>query len=539
MCAIVFSTKRQSIMSKKIKPSVASAETPEIVPPRRSKLSVYAPLINKKAAARAAGDAARAAGVIDPFSRKKPVSAKPVRPRDLSDARPPRSEAIEVDIMRLDADGVGIARHDGKDFIIAGTYPGEKVTATIEAKGQFRLIGRLRRVIKAHPHRIAKRCDSLTSCQGCPLLCLDEAAQFEIKQIRIRSAFNQYPQLKGVLIAPIWSAPEPFGYRSNAKLVFGRKRGLVQLGLYRRGTHDVVDLAGCPLHHPLINRIASVVREEVEKQEIYIYNAEKGRGLLRYLLIRVSPSRNKAMVTFVVAERDLKQLPHLAKSLQKRVPEVVSVQQNVNATTGNIIVGRDTQRLAGVSDLLDQVGDIRLQLAPASFFQVNHAQAARIYQLVREWARLQASETAVDLYCGIGGIALHLARDAGRVYGIETIEEAVKNARANALLNDLRNCIFIAGDAEEVVEDLCSEIQRAEVVVLNPPRSGCQPQVLKAAASLQPRTLIYVSCNPETLARDLSLLHPLGYAADAVQPVDMFPQTAHIETVVRLVPITP
>lgn len=526
-------------MSKKIKPSVASADTPEIVPPRRSKSSVSAPLINKKAAARAAGDAARAAGVVDPFARKKPATPKPGRSRDLSDVRPPRSEAIEVDIMRLDADGVGIARHDNKDFIVAGAYPGEKVTATIEAKGQFRLVGRLRRVIKAHPHRIAKRCDSLTSCQGCPLLCLDEAAQFEIKQIRIRSAFNQYPQLKGVEIAPIWSAPEPFGYRSNAKLVFGRKRGMVQLGLYRRGTHDVVDLAGCPLHHPLINRIASVVREEVEKQEIYIYNAEKGRGLLRYLLIRVSPCRNKAMVTFVVAERDLKQLPHLAKSLQKRVPEVVSVQQNVNATTGNIIVGRDTQRLAGVTDLLDQVGDIRLQLAPASFFQVNHAQAARIYQLVREWAQLQASETAVDLYCGIGGIALHLARDAGRVYGIETIEEAVKNARANALLNDLRNCIFIAGDAEEVVEDLCSEIQRAEVVVLNPPRSGCQPQVLKAAASLQPRTIIYVSCNPETLARDLSLLYPLGYAADAVQPVDMFPQTAHIETVVRLVPITP
>jgi 23S rRNA (uracil1939-C5)-methyltransferase len=245
------------------------------------------------------------------------------------------------------------------------------------------------------------------------------------------------------------------------------------------------------------------------------------------------------MVTFVVAERDLKQLPHLAKALQKRVPEVVSVQQNVNATTGNIIVGRDTQRLAGVSDLLDQVGDIRLQLAPASFFQVNHAQAARIYQLVREWAALKPNETAVDLYCGIGGIALHLARDAGRVYGIETVEEAVKNARANALLNDLRNCIFITGDAEEVVEDLCSEIQAAEVVVLNPPRSGCQPQVLKAAASLQPRTLIYVSCNPETLANDLNLLHPLGYAVDAVQPVDMFPQTAHVETVVRLVPIIP
>jgi 23S rRNA (uracil1939-C5)-methyltransferase len=526
-------------MSKKIKAPGAPAQTSATIPPRRSKAAGAAPLVNKKAAARAAGDAARAAGVIDPFARKTPPVPKPARSQDRSAARPPRAEAIEVDIMRLDADGVGIGRHDGKDFIVAGAYPGERVAATVEAKGQFRLIGRLRRVLKAHPHRIAKRCDSLTSCQGCPLLCLDEAAQFEIKQIRIRSAFNQYPLLKGVEIAPIWGAPEAFGYRSNAKLVFGRKSGKVLLGLYRRGTHDVVDLAGCPLHHPLINRIAAVVREEVEKQEIYIYNAEKGRGLLRYLLIRVSPSRNKAMVTFVVAERDLKQLPHLAKALQKRVPEVVSVQQNVNATTGNIIVGRDTQRLAGVTDLLDQVGDIRLQLAPASFFQVNHAQAARIYQLVREWAALQPHETAVDLYCGIGGIALHLARDAGRVYGIETVEEAVKNARANALLNDLRNCIFIAGAAEEVVEDLCSELQRAEVVVLNPPRSGCQPQVLKAAASLQPRTLIYVSCNPETLANDLNLLHSLDYAVNAVQPVDMFPQTAHVETVVRLVPIAP
>lgn len=523
-------------MSKKITPPGSSAKSSI---PRRSNPSGSPAPVNKKAAARAAGEAARAAGEDDPFAVRRPSSPQTSRPKERSATRRPRVDAVEVDIMRLDVDGVGIGRHDGKDFIVAGAYPGERVAATIEAKGQFRLVGRLRQVIKAHPNRIAKRCAALTSCQGCPLLCLDEAAQFEIKKIRIRSAFNLYPLLKKVEIAPIWSAPEPFGYRSNAKLVFGRKRGKVQLGLYRRGTHEVVDLAECPLHHPLINRIAGVVREEVEKQGIYIYDAEKGRGLLRYLLVRVSPSRNKAMVTLVVAERDLRQLPHLAKSLQKRVPEVVSVQQNINATSGNIIVGRDTQRLAGMNDLLDQVGDIRLQLAPASFFQVNHAQAARIYQLVRDWAGLKPDETAVDLYCGIGGIALHLAQDAGRVYGVELVEEAVKNARSNALLNDLRNCIFISGEAEEVFEDLSRELQGAEVVVLNPPRSGCHPQVLKVAASLRPRTLIYVSCNPESLARDLDLLDPLGYVVGAVQPVDMFPQTAHIETVVQLLPKAP
>lgn len=554
-------------MSKKTKapakPATRAAQPATSRPPSSKKpAKAGAGPLTGKAAARAAGDAARAAGVIDDFGRKpksavgnkfvasqKPASGtssvssnrpektvpKAVRPGDRA-GRPARPEPIEIEIKRLDDDGVGIGRHDGKDFLIAGAYPGETVTATIEAKGQFRLIGRLRKVVTAHPHRISKRCSELTSCQGCPLLCLDEAAQLEIKAIRIRGAFNHYPALRPVAIAPVWNAPEAFGYRTNAKLVFGRRRGKALLGLYRRGSHEVVDLASCPLHHPLINRIVAVVREEVEKQAVFIYNPDKGRGLLRYLLVRVSPSRNKAMVTFVVAERDLRQLPHLAKALQLKVPEVISVQQNVNATTGNVILGRDTQRLAGESDLLDQIGEIRLQLSPASFFQVNHSQATRIYQLVRQWAALTRDEVAVDLYCGIGGIALHLAKDAGRVYGIETVEEAIQNARVNARLNGLSNCVFIAAEAEEAVLDLPSELDHAEVVVLNPPRGGCDFEVLKAAAELTPRTLIYVSCNPETLARDLDRLLGLGYGAVEVQPVDMFPQTAHVETVVRLIP---
>jgi 23S rRNA (uracil1939-C5)-methyltransferase len=337
-------------------------------------------------------------------------------------------------------------------------------------------------------------------------------------------------------VRPIWTAPQPLGYRTSAKLVFGRARGRVLLGLYRRGTHEVVDIGDCPLHHPLINRIAAAVRQEVERQGAYVFDPVKRRGLLRYLAVRVSPELGKAMVTFVTAERNFTEVTHLGKWLQKKVPEVVSVQQNVNPSEGNVIFGRETMRLLGVHDLIDRVGEVHLRLAPNSFFQVNHDQAARIYELVRGWAGLLPAEIALDLYCGIGGIALNLARDAGKVIGIETVEEAVRNARDNARMNSLGNCTFLAGDVAELLPDVAPQVPPGSVAVVNPPRAGCDPEVLAALAALRPRTLLYVSCNPDTLARDLEVLAGHGYRTLEVQPVDMFPQTPHVESVARLVP---
>ncbi len=242
------------------------------------------------------------------------------------------------------------------------------------------------------------------------------------------------------------------------------------------------------------------------------------------------------MVTFVTAERNFREVTHLAKWLKRKVPEVVSIHQNINPSAGNVIYGRETLKMLGVPDLVDAVGDIRLRISPTAFFQVNHDQAARIYDLVRRWAALAPEESAVDLYCGIGGIALNLARDAGRVIGIEAVEEAVHNARENARMNELKNCTFRAGDAAELVHELSMDVAPGAVAVVNPPRSGCDREVLEALVELEPRTLIYVSCNPETLARDLDILHGLGYRTEEVQPVDMFPQTPHVESVARLIP---
>jgi 23S rRNA (uracil1939-C5)-methyltransferase len=456
-------------------------------------------------------------------------------------ARPGRKgpQLLEVQIGRLDEDGIGIGRHEGKDVIVPGALPGEQVQIVIDNEGQRRLYGRLRKVLRPHAERVVSPCRCSNDCQGCPLINLAYPAQLQLKQVRVQGALAAWPELKGVTVHPTWGASHPFGYRTNAKLVMEKRRGIVRIGLYRRGTHDVVDIGDCPLHHPLINRIAAVVREEITRQEIFVYDPQKERGLLRYLAVKVSPATGKAMVTFVTSERDYRQLTHLSKWLMKKVPEVISVQQNVNSSPGNVVFGRETQRLLGVDDLLDQVGDVRLRIAPTSFFQVNNEQAARIYALVQQWSAPTAAETALDLYCGIGGIALHLARSAGHVIGIELSEEAVRNARENARLNGLSNCRFHAGDAAELAEELPALVPAGAVAVVNPPRSGCDRAVLAALAELRPRSLVYVSCDPETLARDLDLLRGYGYHTLEVQPVDMFPQTGHVESVARLIPEVP
>jgi len=240
------------------------------------------------------------------------------------------------------------------------------------------------------------------------------------------------------------------------------------------------------------------------------------------------------MVTFVSNFRDLQQLPKLAKWLTRKVPEVIAVHQNINSSSGNVIFGQESLKLLGTPDLIDRVNDIRLRIAPGAFFQVNTLQTARIYTLVREWAQLKKNESALDLYCGIGGIALHLAKDAGKVYGIEVVPEAVRNASDNAHLNGLKNCRFSAGDAAEQLRELSRELKSLAVAALNPPRKGCDSEVLESLAALGPQRLIYVSCDPDSLARDLVLLTQRNYRIEKVQPVDMFPQTSHVETVVLL-----
>jgi 23S rRNA (uracil1939-C5)-methyltransferase len=447
----------------------------------------------------------------------------------------PRAEELTLTIDRIDDDGLGLATHAGKPVIVFDALPGEKVVVRVVHAGRNRIVASTVRVLQSSRDRIAKTsCPHYRACQGCALLSWKYDAQLACKGKRVADALAAFPSLLEVPLHEVWAAPEALGYRASAKLVVARKRGKGQVGMYRRGSHDVVDIADCPLHHPLINRVAAVVRDELDRRKISAYDANHRRGLLRYLLVRVSPAYDKAMVTFVTSERNYREVTHLAKWLQRKIPEVISVHQNVNSSSGNVIFGRETFKVLGTPDLIDKVGDVRLRLGPTSFLQVHHAQAARIYRLVRDWCDLRTGESALDLYCGVGGISLHLAGKAHQVFGVETHAEAVRHAQANATMNGFTNCKFVAGDVEAILGDDFPLTGKLGAVVVNPPRSGCSPQVLSAIADLQPRTLVYVSCHPDSLARDLALLVEQGFRVEEVQPVDMFPQTPHVENVVRL-----
>jgi len=457
---------------------------------------------------------------------------KPAKKRSVNNKVQP--ETLKLTIDSLDHDGIGLAPYDNKIAVVQGAFPGETVIAEVEHVGRTHIFTNLRRVLRNSPQRTTNiACKLERECLGCPLISMKYANQLLFKQQRVAEALQKQGLLDSITVPPVLPSEPPFGYRASAKLTFSRQRDKVFIGLYKRGSHDVIDCPECPVHHPLINKITAVVRDEVQRQNISVYNPHHQRGLLRYLLIRVSPFSGKALVTFVSNARDLQQLPKLAKWLMRKVPEVIGVHQNINSSSGNVILGGQTMRLQGLPDLIENIGDIRVRIAPEAFFQINTSQAAKIYALVRQWAQLHKDDTAIDLYCGIGGIALHLAKDAGEVEGIESFDGAVRNATENSRLNDLRNCHFFAGDAAEELQKR-SDHRRPTLITVNPPRKGCSDELLETLQQLQSSQIIYVSCDPDTLARDLKTLTENGYQIQRLQPVDMFPQTAHIETVVQL-----
>ncbi len=460
---------------------------------------------------------------------------KKLHSRKTKTKQQPTRETLKLDIDALDNEGIGMATHKRKTALVQGAYPGETVIAEVEHVGRTHIFTQLRKVLRNSRQRTANiACKQEQSCLGCPLINMKYQAQLDYKQQRVAKALEEQQLLRDDLVLPTLPSEPPLGYRASAKLVFVRNREKVLIGLYQRGSHEVIDCPDCPVHHPLINRIATVIRNEVQRLGISTYSSKHQNGLLRYLLIRVSPLNDKAMVTFVSNFRDLQQLPKLGKRLMHKVPQVIAVHQNVNSSTGNVILGQETLKLHGLPDLIDRVGDIRLRIAPEAFFQVNTLQATRLYALIRQWAGLSRQDNAVDLYCGIGGIALHLAKDAGQVFGIESVAEAVRNAADNAELNDLHNCRFQAGDATEELQKLAGRLDNLALTTLNPPRKGCSAELLQELCAIRPSQIIYVSCDPDSLARDLKILTDGGYRLERVQPVDMFPQTAHVETLVQL-----
>lgn len=446
-----------------------------------------------------------------------------------------RNMIVELSITAIDGDGYGTARVDGLSYRIGGALPGDVIRAKIDHASFGTVTGHLHKLLQPSPQR-SKRppCPASAECLGCPLVAMRYVDQKVWKRGMILNELAKYPALAGITVHPLMSPDRLVHYRNSVKLVVAGKHSEPFLGIYRRSSHDVYDLEECPIHHPLINRVMAVARRGITRLKVPIYNPRSKMGLLRYLVVRVSESEQKAMVVLITADKSYNEIHHLSKFIREALPEVEVIASNVNSSEGNVIFGQKDTFLTPKHHLTEQVGDVYVQISPRSFFQVNTAGARLIYEKVKEWASLDRESTVLDLYCGIGGIGLFLAGQAKKVIGIEVVEEAVADARKNARLNGLNNCRFEAGDAADLLEDLADEGERVDVVVLNPPRKGCDESVLQRVAGLSPRRVVYVSCSPESLMRDLDILKKMGYICREIQPVDMFPQTVHVENVARL-----
>ncbi len=472
------------------------------------------------------------------FKKGKPEAGKSDRAtlKERSFTRLVRNSVMELKIAALDEDGYGTARsEEGMTLKVSGAIPGDVALVGIDHVAGGSAFCHVKKLLQPSALRSRRPpCNESAECCGCPLIAMKYAEQKTWKRGMVLSELSKYPDLAGITVHTMLSPINLIHYRSTAKLTVAGKFSDPFIGIYRRASHDVYDLEQCPLHHPLINKVVDAVRKGISKCKVPVYNPQSKMGLLRYLVVRVSVSEKKAMVVFVTAKRSYNEIHHLSRYVQQQVPEIQVMAQNVNSSEGNVIMGQKDYFLTTQHHLVEKIGDISFRISPRSFFQVNNSGAELIYSQVREWAALTGTETVLDMYCGIGGIGMFLSAQAGQVIGVEVVEDAVADAALNAKVNNIRNCRFEAGDAAELLDEMYEDKQRLDVAVLNPPRKGCEQKVLERVAALGPRAIIYVSCSPASLARDLMVLKGLGYVCREIQPVDMFPQTVHVENVARL-----
>lgn len=445
-----------------------------------------------------------------------------------------KGQTVELSVSALDEDGHGIGIADTCQIKVRGAFPGERVLVRVEHAGQHKIVAGLAKIIEPAADRCKSPCRHLPECDGCPLIELRYPAQLQWKENRVNNHIRRYQQLDQADVHPVLPSPKQLQYRNSAKLVIGGRFTDPVIGIYRRQSHDILDISDCSLHHPLINRIAAVVKRGIIKGKIPIYHPRSEQGLLRYLAIRIAEAENRAMVIFVTSRRSYNELHHLAAFVRKEVPEVVVVVQNVNPSTGNVILGDRDFFLTRQTTLETSLTNIRFLISPRSFFQVNSGSAVIIYELIRKYAALTGSENVLDLYCGIGAISFFLAPFAKSVHGIEVVDAAVVDAVMNARINRIGNCSFESGDVVEQLKWIVESREKIDLVVLNPPRKGCEEKVLQQVVSLKAPKILYVSCSPDSLARDLISLHAAGYVTRLVQPVDMFPQTTHVESLAVL-----
>lgn len=445
-----------------------------------------------------------------------------------------QNESAILEITDLGSHGEGVGRYEGMTVFVEGALPGERVQVQILECHKRYLKAHLLKIVEPSADRVTPSCPLFGKCGGCQLMHLDYSSQLISKQKRVLNALVRIGNLTEVRVEPCISSPSSLQYRNKIQLpVKNGEKGL-EIGLYANASHHLVEIDSCQIHCPMGDRIYNEVKKVIKNSDLMAYDPMTGAGSLRHILIKSAVFSQKALVILVMAHSSCqKKLKDIAKQIMALCPEVKGVIQNRNNAAGNAILGKEYIVLEGESSIYEKLGNLTFKVSPASFFQVNPQQAIQLYSKALEFTHLNGSERVLDAYCGVGTLSLFFAKHAKKVIGVECVPEAILDAKKNAELNDINNVEFICQKAEHFI----SKLDYVDVVLLNPPRKGCELKVLKEIQRLSPSQVIYISCDPGTLARDLAHLNGFGYRISAVQPFDMFPQTSHVECVVHLEPV--
>lgn len=446
-----------------------------------------------------------------------------------------KNDIFEVEITDQSSSGDGICRIDGFTVFVPRTATGDLARIRIVKVNKTYGFGRLEQILKASDVRVAPVCEAFDKCGGCDFMHINYETQLKLKRQQVLDALERLGGFKGVSVSETRGMEHPYAYRNKTQMPVGKdKDGRTVCGFYRRHSHDLVETEHCCICSEAAMAAAECVKEYMRIAKVKPYDEKTHTGIVRNVFVRTAKD-GSVMVVVVANALFLPQPELLVSLLCEGVEGIVSIQHNIHTDKTNLVLGKNNDVLWGSETLCDTIGDLVFEISPHSFFQVNPVQTQVLYETAVDMANIQKTDTVFDLYCGIGTISLFAAKRAGKVIGVEIVEDAVKDAKKNAVRNGIENAAFYCGDVQKSIQYLYSQGERADVVILDPPRKGSDEKTLDVILNMHPERVVYVSCNPATLARDLKYLCESGaYKIDVVVPVDMFPHTVHVETVALL-----
>ena len=441
-------------------------------------------------------------------------------------------DEVLVEIHGIGSSGEGVGRVDDFTVFVPFALPGETVKVSINMVKKTYATGKLIDIVTPADNRIEPTCELYGVCGGCQLQHITYEGQLSLKTQKVKDVIERIGHQNPDLVKPALGPKEPWAYRNKMQMPVGGVRGDIQMGFYAMGSHDIVQGTNCPIQDDGNNRIAQICYDIAKELDVEPYDEHTGKGVLRHVIGRIGQSG--WMVILVTATEHLPHQEEWVERITNRIPQMETIVHNVNSKRTNVILGPTNYVLYGDGTITDHIKDLQFTLSPHSFFQVNPEQTTVLYDQALAYANLEGNETVIDAYCGTGTISLFLAHKAKHVIGIEIVEPAIINARENARRNGYDNTEFIVADAAVEMPKLYKAGVRPDVIVFDPIRAGCKEEVLTSAAVMAPPRIVYLSCNPATMARDIEILTHFGYELQEVQPVDMFSMTAHVETVALL-----